>query len=254
MESQDAHNEDWDLSGWAPLLESLKGKPHGFLLPEGYFESLPAEIQDQLEVGETDDSFLQDIGKDRSDLNVPEGYFQTLPDQIMDRIAASDTPMLDGLKEGKPELHVPKGYFQQLPDQIMARIEAEEAETTAPAEETPKRGKVISLFSFRRVAVGVAASVLIVLGINQFQSTPVEDGQMADWMEWTDAEIDTADLWFDDASYYIDDEAIALYMADEEGDFVSFEAIEETSDEEASDVIDYLMDVNVDLETIIEEM
>ncbi|TND07495.1 MAG: hypothetical protein FD123_3205 [Bacteroidetes bacterium] len=132
--------EDLDnLEKYAPTLAKL-GRQNPFLVPDGYFDALPAHIHALLSIGESArDRFLgfqlpdryfedmpamlhamvllADASKNRdAGLVVPEGYFENLTGQIEQLSALS--AMLD--KEENRD--VPEGYFEQLNSELATHL------------------------------------------------------------------------------------------------------------------------------------
>ncbi len=85
-----------DLSKHAPLLEKLRGKGDGFVVPGGYFEEMNSVVGFRLSVGQLDG------------FSVPENYFEELAERIISVVnLQSSVGQSDGFT-------VPEGYFENL--------------------------------------------------------------------------------------------------------------------------------------------
>lgn len=86
-------------------LDSLP-KTNVFKVPEGYFVSLPSEIDKK--IVENNSVLKTNIFK------TPEGYFDTLSEKVAAKLPSNET------------IHsVPEGYFDSLPDKIQEKINRE---------------------------------------------------------------------------------------------------------------------------------
>ncbi len=89
-----------DLSKHAPLLEKLRGKGDGFVVPGEYFEEMNSVVGCRLLVRQSDG------------LTVPENYFEELAERI---ISVAGCRLSVGQLDG---FTVPEGYFEKLVDEI----------------------------------------------------------------------------------------------------------------------------------------
>ncbi len=121
-------------------LESIP-KTNVFKLPEGYFMSLPKDIENK--IPESNASLKANIYK------VPDNYFDTLPDKISSRL-----PHAIKLPESGAVYTTPDGYFEDLPSKIQEKINQNKKSVETP---------VISLIPAVRyaVAAGLIAAVLM---------------------------------------------------------------------------------------------
>lgn len=163
MESRiDILNELRELS---PLLAGME-KTNVFSVPEGYFESLSADIQASLaeEAGivfETDSRIPKG--------SVPQGYFENLAGTILNRVkqveavSAGDelrglSPMLYSI-QGAETFKVPAGYFESLSGSILSKIAPQSAKVVT------LRSRTMSIFKY---AVAAAFTGVMALGVFKF--------------------------------------------------------------------------------------
>lgn len=131
-----------------------------FTVPEGYFDSLPADILHGIKAQYT----MEDLDIPALDMKVPENYFDGLANEIMSKIKANEIP--PALEETYPGwlislrhknvFKVPDGYFDSLAENIVSKIEKQPA-------------KVIELkprSSFFKYAV--AATITGLIGLSLF--------------------------------------------------------------------------------------
>ncbi|MEM6263438.1 MAG: hypothetical protein AAGI38_13075 [Bacteroidota bacterium] len=131
-----------------PILAALQGQ-NPFEVPDGYFETFPESIQEQLGPMSLPEQKVQQS-------SAPYGYFNRLPDLIMDRIEAEElaakAPNLMKLQQTTP-FKAPAGYFDELP----ARVSTQLPSATATAKLRPL---------FRnpgRLSVAIAAAFALLL-------------------------------------------------------------------------------------------
>ena len=125
--------------------------------PEGYFETLADKVLLQTNLREADTTVIFE--------DIPNGYFDTLADQVVYKMEE---------KELLPEilLQIPKNkesgaekvYFEGFEQRLMHKIQAEK--TTKPA-------KILAFSNrfgkrFRQIATGIAAVIVLGLGLNFF--------------------------------------------------------------------------------------
>ncbi|PWU04953.1 MAG: hypothetical protein C5B52_00490 [Bacteroidetes bacterium] len=144
-----------------------------FEVPEGYFDTLPANILlkiKSIEPGSIQkepeaSSFLEKSSKSNP-FTVKEGYFDSLAGEIMSKIRMARStgpvdeeilelsPLLAGLRN-KQVFEVPEGYFEGLESSVKFKLREE------------KKGNVIKMGAGRRSIVNyaAAASVVAMIGI-----------------------------------------------------------------------------------------
>ncbi len=135
MSLNDMDNE-WKKE--APKLAAM-GKINPFSVPEGYFNTLPEQINSQL--------FLAELhpGNSTGKFTVPEGYFESLSGQIESRISVE--------KLNGNSFTVPEGYF----DKLQSRINEQIAEPV----------KVVSIRSHRPPAwINYAAAACVTIAVS----------------------------------------------------------------------------------------
>ena len=96
-----------DLSKHAPLLEKLRGKGDGFVVPGNYFS-------DAAELSVNTTQLLGKVGTE-SGFSVPENYFEELAERII------SVSQLMALKNDS-SFTVPEGYFEKLTDEIVSLV------------------------------------------------------------------------------------------------------------------------------------
>jgi hypothetical protein len=110
-----------DLSKHAPLLEKIRFKGEGFVVPENYFE----------EAGElsVSSSQLAAVGGRQSESGfiVPGNYFEELAERIIAIASLSSTA--DRGPQTADCFSVPEGYFEKLTDQILAVAQLSDLKT-----------------------------------------------------------------------------------------------------------------------------
>ena len=167
----DILNELRDLS----LLLAGMEKVNVFSVPEGYFESLSADIQASLRE-ESEINFGTHSGQQNTE--VPLGYFDTLADTILNRvkqgeaITAADelrslSPMLYSIQDAQV-FEVPAGYFESLPGSILAKIDQQ------PAKVVTMRSHAAGILKYAVAAVFTGA---MALGVFKFTGS-AENGQL----------------------------------------------------------------------------
>lgn len=122
----------------APKLAAM-GKINPFSVPEGYFNTLPEQINSQL--------FLAELhpGNSTGKFTVPEGYFENLSGHIESRISVE--------KLSGNSFTVPEGYFDKLQNRINEQI-------AEPA-------KVVSIRSHRPPAwISYAAAACVTIAVS----------------------------------------------------------------------------------------
>ena len=97
----------------------------------------------------------------------PDDYFKSLEDRLDSLIDQESLPANTGFK-------APEGYFDALEDRILSRMDG--------AATPPETGRVIPLHQnrFVRIAVAVAAIVVLMIMVLRPDSSPVDDFQNID--------------------------------------------------------------------------
>lgn len=107
-----------DLSNHAPLLEKLRAKGDGFVVPENYFSAFGemSVVRCQLSV----------VGKENSGFTVPENYFDDLAERIIAIVNLSNTDnrqlTSDHRKLTTGAFEIPAGYFEELDETIRTKL------------------------------------------------------------------------------------------------------------------------------------
>lgn len=207
-----------ELETVAPRLAAI-AKVNPFLLPEGYFDTLDAELSKSLGHQTpnrlpTDDPF-----------KVPLGYFDELPERIIDQVSGEEPELGEVLEAGKSlqPFQVPAAYFDQLPERIL-----QAAKQQSPA-------KVISLWPrLRIVAAGAAIVSAVVLTFSLYNNRVPEPAPPTS--EITPQEINEYLLAnVDDFS----EAQIAQFVGEEKLNTITLEDSYDLTD---SEIEDYLLD------------
>jgi len=142
-------------------------------------------------------------------------------------------PTLSKIKRDNP-FEVPEGYFENLPRLVSDRIKEHSTSHTVPIRTLVVRWTAIA------ASIALIAAVAFVLNNN---TAPTVNTDLA----LLDAE-EIAEALVSDGAYAVDEEDL-VEMLIEEDEFYA-------GDEESSsdDIIDYLIDNDIDLSTIINEL
>ncbi|MDO6676085.1 hypothetical protein Q4517_11070 [Tenacibaculum sp. 1_MG-2023] len=131
----------------------------------------------------TIDYINQQVGKDNG-FSTPQNYFEKVEETI------NTSVFIDSLPKNKP-FNTPHGYFDTIEARIQSKL----------AIEQTKESKVISLRKriLQYVPVAAAASVLLFIGINYFNSQKItfEDITITDIESWYEngyGDIDNSEL------------------------------------------------------------
>ncbi|MFN8280494.1 MAG: hypothetical protein U0V49_09450 [Saprospiraceae bacterium] len=121
---------------------------NSFLVPKGYFTSLPDEVSCKLS-----ELSLQDRGLNRKDnLHIPEGYFQRMQTQVMQQVRLGE--------EDKQNFKIPDNYFSELQDKVMTKV--------SPSKE---KGRIVQWSFGLRAVWRVAAMIAVVAGLFWLQQS-----------------------------------------------------------------------------------
>ena len=172
-----------EIQSEAPTLYALAGK-HGFRIPEGYFDQLPADIQAHVAL---------DAAGAHAGFAVPEGYFDALPGAIEARIA---------LESHEPSDTVPEGFFAQLEQDILAQTVH-----ASPSEQTTAH--VVRFRPWMGWTAGVAAALIAIVLVFA-QSTPEECETFACLWEQTDTQNVLESLGEEDLLFLLDGETTLI--------------------------------------------
>jgi hypothetical protein len=136
-----------ELKSWnSPLVGMSRIMP--YQLPQGYFELLPAEIQDSIQA---DAAELSLPGQRIMPYNVPAGYFEGFPAQVLKAIQKEGSTILPK----QMPFEAPEGYFGQLPIQILQAVKNADQKTV----------KTIPLYRRAAKSLRWAAAAILLLGI-----------------------------------------------------------------------------------------
>ncbi|MES2777638.1 MAG: hypothetical protein V4722_25900 [Bacteroidota bacterium] len=228
-----------------------------YQLPDGYFESFPADLLDELGIDENHalapqlvmaskenlyevpagyfeglaDIILDKIYKPEEQNDVPAGYFDSLPGIVLNRIHGMEVqeeleelaPVLNTINK-QPVNFVPKGYFESL-------------DTTAPVAN--EEAKVVSIKKKSNwVKYAVAACIMGVIAFTAISIIGKNGGGGVDEISITEAlaKVDDATI----ENYLTTDETLAevnsiAYEAVKDGEIKEF--LQEFSDEELKEYL-----------------
>ncbi len=133
-------NREWEKE--APVLAHLT-RTAPFTVPEGYFETLPAQISSAIQLDQL---------PSMSGFSVPEDYFAHLSDRIEAHVSLEKIRLL---ANETPAFDTPSNYFETLSSRIMERV----------SEPTPSRSKVVRLWKQDLVKYATAACVILLSAI-----------------------------------------------------------------------------------------
>lgn len=187
-------------------------------------------------------------------MQVPSGYFEQGPERTLDFILQQESPTLSSIKSEKA-MEVPEGYFENAPQSAMEFIEMHEARERRTLQESaepvhrPAASKPLVLRLWTsQVKWSLAAMIVMALGayfffnsaetVDEFAALEVDEGILQEMME-------------------LDDESFVLFEEDQLADAFFMEEAQDFTDnntEDNDEVIDYLIEHDIDLETIIEEL
>lgn len=165
-----------------PLLKSLQNTPLPEV-PEGYFDSFGDNLLSALKLEDYKLLFFEEMPPsgyfdtltekvlfqvDSTDLkaqaykDIPEGYFESFTKKILEKVGEKENlPQIFTKIPPQTETDEEKAYFENFERRLMDKIQS---------TEKPKVGiiPVISLWSgsSRKLAIGIAATVLLGFGIN----------------------------------------------------------------------------------------
>lgn len=107
-----------DLSKHAPLLEKIRAKGDGYVVPENYFSD-SAELS-------VAGCQLSVVGKENPGFTVPENYFEELAERIIAIVNLSTTddrqPTTDCGKPTTVPFEIPADYFNELNETIRTKL------------------------------------------------------------------------------------------------------------------------------------
>jgi hypothetical protein len=169
-------DNDWKEE--APKLAAMRGI-NPFSVPEGYFNTLPEQINSQLLLAELHP------GNATGKFTVPDGYFEDLAEQIKGRVSVEDF-------KGN-SFTVPEGYFNRLQDKINAQI-------SEPVKVVPIRSHRPPAWINYAAAACVTIAVSITLYFNIFPGSRIITGQ------------DVVNVNISDLSNKVSDEDIIGYL------------------------------------------
>lgn len=169
--------EEWMKE--APMLAAMEVK-NPFLVPKGYFDSLPEHINASLSLENS--SFWK-----KEKLGVPEGYFEQLSAQIETRIA------VEKIKELVP-VHgftVPIGYFDNLSERITIQINHQTKYPEPAIKKMMPGWKKYAAAACVTLAIGIAA--FLNLKVNNFDSrvSKIPDQEIINYLQ---VNTDAADI------------------------------------------------------------
>lgn len=101
----------------------------------------------------------------KSSFKVPENYFETLEAHVMANVDSLSAPK--SIQKGQNPYKIPKDYFEEFDSRLFEKL-----------EETPKPGKLISLFnreSYYYIAATAAVFVAIITTVFFNDPEPVEN-------------------------------------------------------------------------------
>jgi hypothetical protein len=236
MQENQHINDAEDLSNpfsfLTPLqFEERKGKQMEYRLSDSYFEDLDSRIMERIEYMETTPAFSKALNEPQS---VPSGYFENLGIEIETAIRLEKL----GLSREEP-FTVPADYFDWLPSLVQDRV-------SGSSRIRFSLSSLKALLSPRYWITGMVAAVVIILvGIHVFDSSPpAQHSAEAVALNENDRKELLENLEF----YGFDESIVSDHIASK---IKTAETAEASPDKKAE--IDYLIENNADLNTIVTE-
>jgi hypothetical protein len=223
-----SHNNDiiHELKELSPIIASFP-KVNPFVVPEGYFDALTADILMRIEQP-LDLQTKSKLG------TVPEGYFDNLAENILQKIKDESLSAAEEIRQLSPALMatgndnvftVPRGYFEDLPSAIMEKL--------APKVRVVEMKKRRSFLSY-----AVAAVFTGLIGLSLFNIMDSNINSVSN----TGTQI--AILNFDNELKSISEADIVNYLKDE-GEDVEAALVASASDtRNLPDEMEYILDEN----------
>lgn len=139
------------------LLSQIQGL-NVFRVPEGYFDTLAANIQERI----LSEEFIRKLPQSKINQSIPTGYFENLSSNILNRIRSEENIEENELAAYPGLLNIPKtniftipeNYFESLPSQILSKA--------APRQ----KAKVFSINRRPVLRYAVAAAVAVILFVS----------------------------------------------------------------------------------------
>lgn len=192
--------------------------PSGFKTPENYFENNISHINNYIKLENI-------IGEEvKSGFTTPESYFENTISNIKDRVELESK-----LTSSKDTFDVPEGYFNSLNERLNVETLSRKQNKDITPTLLEKKTKVLQLRRYINPAIGIAASLLLLVSIFLNQDQPTVNTDSIELVAITD--------YFDTYSETIYDTELEELLTEE--DLLSLEndvAIEEDV------LIDYLED------------
>lgn len=168
------------------------------------------------------------LHSNKSGFKLPEGYFESFEENLLNKLASDDSSQ-DILDKDVSSGHVmPNGYLDSFEENLIKKLQQ--------SEYTPKKGKIVSLFSRRNVLYisGIAAMIAIIISIAIDKNNPaltIDSLDIADIQAYIEdgnldfSNDDIAALLDDDANYEdtfenktISEEELLEYLSNEDLD------------------------------------
>lgn len=222
MQEADNIPNDFDnLERYAPSLFKIK-KENPFSVPANYFDTLPEMVMAAKAVENINIATLVNN-------NVPEGYFDSLPSFIQSQAILSD------IKKENPFV-VPANYFDYLPARIQEKVHA---------KKTSWIDSILEKLFSPRLAYALSITILLTAaGIYYFNQNEkiIENNVALSELNKTEL-IETANDIIPDENFIIDE--------------LTAEGIDPSESENktnSDEIENYLIENNVDINTLIKEM
>ncbi len=199
----------------------------GFKTPNNYFENFGKKLMGQLE---RDDQKKNTLNSDiTSGFKTPDNYFENFEKRLMDTLQIENHE--ENIAENKIEsgFKVPEGYFNSLEENLTQKLKT---------EDTPEKGKIVSLFSRRNILYvsGIAAMIAIIISISINKDNDLLKGNGIE-----DIELAVIQDYFAEGNIELSNEDMAS-LIDEETSYSDFFEEKPISDEE---LLEYLSDTDL---------
>lgn len=215
LSNNDEHNE---LPKEAAVLRSVVKDKNTFIVPAAYFEEFPDKIQTLL------------LMKKGEDFKVNEQYFEELPHKI--KVLTLQEKLADSPA-------APEGYFEKLPRLLQDKV-----------NESHKKENKTPVYSW----AGFALAASLVIGWFIFK--PFEEKINHDLQSQSIAQLSKQEISVAVEQEVFDENMLVEAVAEMENTNTTIQAEEEQNGKNAEQeaIANYLMEQNIDLNTLVNEL
>ena len=164
-----------ELRELSPVIADME-KVNVFIVPQGYFEYLGADILMGIKTENESDNTVSPTD------DLPAGYFDGLAGTILAKIKTPETedalteirslsPMLYSI-QNEPVFEVPHGYFEGLSDAVLKTV-------NPPVKVVSMKRRTTTFFKY---AVAAAFTGVMALGVFKFTDKPTDEFTVPDYV------------------------------------------------------------------------